>query len=134
MTPHLNLRCPIKYSETGSSFRYIAVGIQKLLINCFLNRLFHLFSESIFGYRDLRVKLYYTAGCLETYLGMTYSEKINKAIYEGVEADEVLPKVVEKLAPDVHDNIDSFIKSLKKDDTFRPHGELLHSVSVNGNF
>lgn len=90
-------------------------------------------SESIFGYRDLRVKLYYSAGCLETYLGMTYSEKINKVLYEGVEADEVLPKIAEKLAPQVHDNIDAFIESLKKDDTFKPHGELLHSFSVNGN-
>ncbi|KZC06490.1 PREDICTED: histone acetyltransferase type B catalytic subunit [Dufourea novaeangliae] len=88
-------------------------------------------SESIFGYRDLKVKLYYSAGCLETYLGMTYSEKVNKMICEGVEADEVLPKIVEKLAPQVHDNLDLFIKSLEKDDTFRPQGELLHSFSVN---
>ncbi|XP_076666811.1 histone acetyltransferase 1 [Andrena cerasifolii] len=88
-------------------------------------------SESIFGYRDLRVKLYYSAGCLETYLGMTYSEKINKTIYEGVEADEVLPKIAEKLPPDVHNNLDAFIRSLKKDSTFRPHGELLHSFSIN---
>ncbi|CAL7949822.1 unnamed protein product [Xylocopa violacea] len=88
-------------------------------------------SESIFGYRDLRVKLYYSAGCLETYLGMTYAEKVNKMLYEGVEADEVLPKIAEKLAPQVHTNIDTFIESLKKDDTFRPHGELLHSFSVD---
>ncbi|XP_053984696.1 histone acetyltransferase type B catalytic subunit isoform X1 [Hylaeus volcanicus] len=88
-------------------------------------------SESIFGYRDLRVKLYYSAGCLETYLGMTYSEKVNKMIYDGVEADEVLPKIAEKLAPQVHESLDAFIKSLKKDDAFRPHGELLHSFSIN---
>ncbi|CAK9809279.1 Histone acetyltransferase type B catalytic subunit [Anthophora plagiata] len=88
-------------------------------------------SESIFGYRDLRVKLYYSAGCLETYLGMTYSEKINKDHYEGVEADEVLSKVAEKLVPQVHNNLDKFIESLKKDDTFRPHGELLNSFSIN---
>ncbi|XP_043255255.1 histone acetyltransferase type B catalytic subunit isoform X2 [Colletes gigas] len=62
--------------------------------------------------------------CLET-------EKINKMIYEGVEADEVLPKVAEKLAPQIHESLDSFIKSLKKDDTFRPHGELLHSFCLN---
>ncbi|KAK1133061.1 hypothetical protein K0M31_014424 [Melipona bicolor] len=88
-------------------------------------------SESIFGYRDLRVKLYYSASCLETYLGMTYSEKINKLLYEGVEADEILPKIAEKLAPQVHTNIDAFIESLKKDDTFRPQGVLLHSFSIN---
>ncbi|XP_031831416.1 histone acetyltransferase 1 [Nomia melanderi] len=88
-------------------------------------------SESIFGYRDLRVKLYYSAGCLETYLGMTYSEKVNKMICEGVEADEVLPTIADKLAPRVHDNLDSFIKSLEKDDTFRPQGALLHSFSID---
>lgn len=64
---------------------------------------------------------------------MTYSEKINKLLYEGVEADEILPKIAEKLAPQVHTNIDAFIESLKKDDTFKPHGVLLHSFSINGN-
>lgn len=88
-------------------------------------------SESIFGYRDLRVKLYYSAGCLETYLGMTYSEKVDKMHYDGVEADEVLSKIADKLAPNVHDSLDAFIESLKKDETFRPHGKLLHSFSVN---
>ncbi|XP_017891786.1 histone acetyltransferase type B catalytic subunit [Ceratina calcarata] len=88
-------------------------------------------SESIFGYRDLRVKLYYSAGCLETYLGITFSEKVSTTHSEGVEADEVLPKIADKLAPQVHNNIDSFIESLKKDDTFRPHGELLHSFSLD---
>ncbi|XP_015592461.1 histone acetyltransferase type B catalytic subunit [Cephus cinctus] len=87
--------------------------------------------ESIFGYRDLRVKLYYSAGSLETYLGMTYAEKVNKLMYEGVEPDEVLPKFSGKLTAQIHDSLDSFIKSLKKDDTFRPHGEQLHSFSVN---
>lgn len=90
-------------------------------------------SESIFGYRDLRVKLYYSAGCLETYLSMSYQEKINKVLYEGVEADEVLPNIAEKLAPQIHTNIDAFIESLKKDDIFKPHGELLHSFSISGN-
>lgn len=90
-------------------------------------------SETIFGYRDLRVKLYYSAGLLETYLDMTYSEKINKLAYEGVEADEVLPKIATKLTPSIHNNLDSFIESLKKDETFRPYGELLYSFSVNDN-
>lgn len=78
------------------------------------------------------MKLYYSAGCLETYLGMTYAEKVNKAV-EKVEADNVLPKVADKLTTEVHTNLDTFIESLKKDDTFKPHGELLHSFSVDGN-
>lgn len=79
------------------------------------------------------MKLYYSAGSLETYLGMTYSEKVNKLTYEGVEADEVLSKVAEKLTPNIHTNLDPFVESLKKDRTFRPYGELLYSFSVNGN-
>ncbi|XP_012276079.1 histone acetyltransferase type B catalytic subunit [Orussus abietinus] len=88
-------------------------------------------SESIFGYRDLKVKLYYSAGSLETYLGMSYAEKVNKSIYEGVEADEVLQKISEFLVPQVHNSLDSFISSLHKEETFRPYGELLHSFSIN---
>ncbi|KAK0181612.1 hypothetical protein PV327_003883 [Microctonus hyperodae] len=88
-------------------------------------------SETIFGYKDLKVKLYYSAGCLETYLGMTFSEKVPKDMYEEVEPDNVLPKIADKLAPPVHDNLDSFIKSLKNDDNFKPYGELLHSFSVS---
>lgn len=87
-------------------------------------------SETIFGYQDLKVKLYYSAGLLETYLGMTYSEKVNKLTYD-VEADEVLSKVASKLAPKIHSNLDTFVESLKKDRTFRPCGELIYSFSVN---
>lgn len=89
-------------------------------------------SETIFGYKDLRVKLYYSAGALETYLGMSYSEKLSKELYPKAVPDNVLPKVSEKLAPQVHTNLDSFITSLQKDDNFRPYGELLHSFSING--
>ncbi|XP_012263999.1 histone acetyltransferase type B catalytic subunit [Athalia rosae] len=88
-------------------------------------------SENIFGYRDLRIKLYYSAGCLETYLGMTYTEKADKSICEGVEADEVLPKVREKLASEVHSSIDSFLVALKNDESWAPPGTLIYSFSVN---
>lgn len=33
-------------------------------------------NENIFGYMDLRIKLYYTAASLQTYLGIDYSEKV----------------------------------------------------------
>lgn len=63
---------------------------------------------------------------------MDYSEKADQSICEGVEADEVLPKLTDKLAPKVHSNMDSFIVSLKNDETFTPHGDLIHSVTING--
>ena len=42
-----------------------------------------IFSESIFGYQDLHVQLYYTAGKLTTYLGMKYKRKIEARKYDG---------------------------------------------------
>ncbi|CAL1685470.1 unnamed protein product [Lasius platythorax] len=86
--------------------------------------------EIIFGYQDLKVQLFYSAGCLETYLGMTYTEKVNTE-YEGVEADEILTKIAAKLAPDVHYSETNFINALTKDDTFTPYGTLIHSFSLN---
>lgn len=89
------------------------------------------FREIIFGYGELKVQLYYSAGCLETYLGMTYKEKVNEKC-EGVEADEVLTKIATKLASNVHYSLTNFTNALSKDETFVPYGELKHSFSVNG--
>ncbi|XP_012224331.1 histone acetyltransferase type B catalytic subunit [Linepithema humile] len=86
--------------------------------------------EIIFGYGELNVQLFYSAGCLETYLGMTYKEKVNEKC-DGVEADEVLTKIATKLAPNVHYSLSNFTNSLSKDETFIPYGELKHSFSVN---
>lgn len=33
-------------------------------------------SENIFGYTDLHIRLYYTAASLQTYLGISYTEKV----------------------------------------------------------
>jgi histone acetyltransferase 1 len=43
------------------------------------------FRESIFGYRDLRIQLYYTAGRLTTYFGITYSDRVTPEKYEGIQ-------------------------------------------------
>ncbi|XP_014218476.1 histone acetyltransferase type B catalytic subunit [Copidosoma floridanum] len=88
-------------------------------------------NETIFGYKDLKIQLYYAAGNLETYLGMTYSEKVDKTLTDGVEPDEVLKNVAEKLDSKFHTNIDSFAQSLDKDLVFKPEGELLSSVSID---
>lgn len=87
--------------------------------------------EIIFGYGDLKVKLFYAAGCLETYLGLNYTEKASVKS-DGVEADEVFSKLVAKLAPDVCYSLTDFTRALAKDDMFVPHGELINSFTING--
>lgn len=134
------------YQVFGDRFVIKMPNIQSLFINKYYTErlyikyiyvhklsvtLFICCREIIFGYQDLKVQLFYSAGCLETYLGMTYTEKVNTE-YEGVEADEVLTKIAAKLAPDVHYSETNFINALTKDDTFTPYGKLIHSFSLNG--
>lgn len=76
--------------------------------------------------------MYYSAGSLETYLGMKYTEKLQKGEFDDVEPDNVFPKLMAKLTPPVYDNLDAFVKALSKDEKFKPCGELLHSFTVNG--
>ncbi|CAN7980282.1 unnamed protein product [Ixodes pacificus] len=87
--------------------------------------------ESIFGYRDLKVQLYYAACSLTTYLHMSYTEKINLKKSDGVKADDVLKMIGEKLPPGVYSNLDDFVATLPKEPSFRPFGTHLHSFTVN---
>ncbi|KAH9368815.1 hypothetical protein HPB48_004314 [Haemaphysalis longicornis] len=88
------------------------------------------FKESIFGYRDLQVRIYYGCCSLTPYLGMSYTEKIDVKKSDGVQADDVLKAILEKLPSGVHTNIDEFVSILPKEPTFRPYGELQHSFKV----
>ncbi|XP_035658310.1 histone acetyltransferase type B catalytic subunit-like isoform X2 [Branchiostoma floridae] len=84
-------------------------------------------TENIFGYKDLVVKLYYTAGRLTTYLNMSYSQKVDPVRHEGMQADEVLKNIAEKIPPGFCTNIDDFSMYIPKEATFQPYGTLLHS-------
>lgn len=90
-------------------------------------------NENIFGYTDLQIKLYYSAASLQTYLGIHYLEKIEPSKYEGMKADDVEGALRKVLAPGYVTNIDYFVSLLKKDDSFIPHGKLLHSFTHTPN-
>ncbi|XP_061728551.1 histone acetyltransferase type B catalytic subunit [Cydia pomonella] len=87
-------------------------------------------NENIFGYTDLRIRLYYTAGSLQTYLGIEYSEKIEPSISEGMKADDVEGAMKKILAPGYTTNLDQFVSLLEKDKAFRPMGKMLHSFTA----
>ncbi|XP_054262590.1 histone acetyltransferase type B catalytic subunit [Macrosteles quadrilineatus] len=94
-------------------------------------------SESIFGYKELTVKLYYSACRLTMYLGLEYQTVVDPNLFGGVKPDNVMKIIQEKLqVPAVLTNIDEFSKALKDDDSFQPFGDKLASFSVkqgNGN-
>ncbi|XP_068232228.1 histone acetyltransferase type B catalytic subunit-like [Palaemon carinicauda] len=88
-------------------------------------------SEQIFGYSGLRIKLYYTACRLTTYLAHSYAEKVNPERYDGVQADEVIKPLAERLQPGYLTNVDDFIAALKKDAAFKPYGKMLRQFTVD---
>lgn len=88
-------------------------------------------NENIFGYTDLHIKLFYSAGSLQTYLGIDYTDKIEPCKSEGMKADDVEGALKKVLAPGYVTNLDQFVSLLKKDEVFTPHGQLLHSFSVD---
>ncbi|CAE1300785.1 HAT1 [Acanthosepion pharaonis] len=86
--------------------------------------------ESIFGYRDLSLDVFYTAGTLITYLKIKYMDKVTPQKFEGICADDVEKPIAKMMPPGYLTNIDEFVNALSKEDTFRPPGEMLHSYKT----
>lgn len=49
---------------------------------------------------------------------------------EGMKPDDVEGALTKVLAPGYATNLDHFVSILKKDESFVPHGELIHAFSV----
>ncbi|OQR75230.1 histone acetyltransferase type B catalytic subunit-like [Tropilaelaps mercedesae] len=89
--------------------------------------------ESIFGYRDLVIQLYFGAASLEIFLGQKYAEKISPEKAEQVEPDDVMGVISEKLPEnDFHTNLDVFTSKLQAERDFKPMGELQHQWQSDG--
>ena len=89
-------------------------------------------NENVFGYRGLKVKLFYAASSLTRYISVDYAEKVNPKISQGVEADDILGIITEKLEGDYLSNLDKFSKIVQSDHSFMPLGEKLHSFESVG--
>ncbi|CAH2095312.1 unnamed protein product [Euphydryas editha] len=87
-------------------------------------------NENIFGYTDLKIKLYYTAGSLRTYFSISYSDKIEPNKSEGLKADDIEGAIKKVLAPGYITNLDVFVSKLHKEKSFTPHGELIYSFTA----
>lgn len=84
--------------------------------------------ETIFGYKNLKVKLYFSAAKLNPYLEISYSDKVDPKKYDSVEADNIREILHQKLEIDLNENLDEFVRSLEKESQFIPPGELKESV------
>lgn len=86
-------------------------------------------NESIFGYRDLKVRLYYTAGPLNMYFGYKYSSRVDTL--GSFKPDDITGKVSELLTSGCYfTSMDEFCSRLDKDESFVPFGELVDKLTV----
>lgn len=83
--------------------------------------------ETIFGYVDLRVDIFYASSTLKRLVKMSYSEKVDPEKTEGLSPDPVLSTISEVIDRDgsveVYNNVDEFSRLLPSENTFRPIGE-----------
>ncbi|XP_064615849.1 histone acetyltransferase type B catalytic subunit-like isoform X2 [Liolophura sinensis] len=87
-------------------------------------------NESIFGFKDLKVQMFYSAAKLETYIMLKYSEKVSPDTTDGVMPDDVVKVLASKMPSDFTSNLDDFLSKLPKEANFKPHGQLLHSYDI----
>uniref|UniRef100_A0A2C9H8P0 Histone acetyltransferase type B catalytic subunit n=1 Tax=Anopheles quadriannulatus TaxID=34691 RepID=A0A2C9H8P0_ANOQN len=81
-------------------------------------------SESIFGYRDLKIEIMASAGPLDLYFDISYAKKVEELQTEGLKADDVeksLASIVENAS--YYTNLDEFKRvHASKTPSFRPVG------------
>lgn len=88
--------------------------------------------EAIFGYRGLRVNLYYSAGLLEIYLDISYSSSVNPKASDGVPPDDVEKILASKMPKGYYTNLDIFSSLFTEnrvEEKFKPFGNLKHTYS-----
>jgi len=86
-------------------------------------------NENIFGYKDLKVRIFYTAGPLNMYLGYKYSVRVDER--DGFKADDVTGKISQLLTTGCYfTSVDEFCSRLDKDESFVPLGEMVDAMTV----
>ncbi|XP_045223197.1 histone acetyltransferase type B catalytic subunit isoform X2 [Macaca fascicularis] len=85
--------------------------------------------ETAFGYKGLKILLYYIAGSLSTMFRVEYASKVDEN-FDCVEADDVEGKIRQIIPPGFCTNTNDFLSLLEKEVDFKPFGTLLHTYSV----
>lgn len=85
--------------------------------------------ETAFGYKGLKILLYYIAGSLSTMFRVEYASKVDEN-FDCVEADDVEGKIRQIIPPGFCTNTNDFLSLLEKEADFKPFGTLLHTYSV----
>lgn len=88
-------------------------------------------NECIFGYKDLKIRLFYTAGPLNIYMGVKYTSRIDDIQNDGLKGDDVIGAISKLLTTGCYyTNIDEFLTKLDKEESFKPFGEKVYSWEI----
>lgn len=88
-------------------------------------------NETIFGYKDLKVKLYYSSAQLNCYLDISYTEKVKSDETDGIEADNVHKIISDKFEINFCQSKDEFNCLLSKESQFKPYGQLIDKFTID---
>ncbi|CAG0900993.1 unnamed protein product [Cyprideis torosa] len=78
--------------------------------------------EKIFGYQDLKIRLYYTACGFQPFLDVSFTSKVDPAQWDGVEPDSVTTKLLEFIPEPIIPNLCDFRAAVENDSNFQPAG------------
>ncbi|KXN67456.1 acyl-CoA N-acyltransferase [Conidiobolus coronatus NRRL 28638] len=82
--------------------------------------------EKWFGYKGLKLKIYFSSSSFRVCYKLTYDEKIQENNPYHIAPDNILPPILNYLPTDVYDNIDNFKNGLNDDELkFKPFGDLI---------
>lgn len=87
-------------------------------------------NENIFGYKNLCVKVYYSCGKLNIYVGLKYDSVLKKDQTDGIDPDDVIKSISSKYQTNVCYNLNEFSLDLSKEKSFTPYGKLENEFQV----
>ncbi|CAH8444873.1 unnamed protein product [Schistosoma mattheei] len=87
-------------------------------------------SEQIFGYRDLKVGIFYTADSLSTCIDISYTSKVDPQLSKGVMPDDIMHILSDVYPYNISKNLNDFSKNFDEKFTFTPYGVNRYSYQI----
>lgn len=86
-------------------------------------------TEKIFGYKDLRVLLYYNAGSLNVYYDTQCSDKLTQEQHS-IKPDDISAMITDKFTGGYITDLAEFLSTIERDEKFQPFGEKVDEFLV----
>lgn len=90
-------------------------------------------TEMIFGYKGLKIKMYYSASKLRLYFDLEYTDKVDPQETEGIEADDVISIIKNKLElKEYFTSPHKFAECFQDEKDFKPYGKKIDKFVEDG--